>query len=633
MSSPGIIYYGFYNNPFLRYNDNKYKLKNKGKKHLQFICMDKECKTKIWTNLIDENAMEFYIIRMEGTCNHTKTLDIAQWNKLWAINEICMMTETYSKHEAYDNWCLFNPQYCTVFHDFYEVKNKLYRFNKCNTHSMLTTKQELTDLLSNTEYKYNYWGFNKRKQITHKQHNVLNHKFIFQANIFSGDIASSMIDIGDKVDTCDDGDFDEVMANEVGIKDNDNNDTMCVQELIQLRLDKIHNQNEINKLKESNKKIDSKLMLKVIPSEFDMLFYQGNGGNNDFQCFFTKRIISHLIKYHESICDFTFAVTPKFGIAANKDYVKYVQLFSCHFNPPNIDIDHVNEGIPTLFILMANKSRKLYRSAFQYVAKRLKDLGCDVQYKPNGEKRISAFDYELHEREEFASAFAIDVIKGCLMHFSGNVRKNFQIKGFHTFFKSKKKKHKQFILKYLMVRCISLLPESKVGDGWNLVKSEMLKSCPKGYKIKLRDFCGYFENTYINGLFKLSDWNFYRSDDRTQNIIERTHKKWLKKAGHHPLPIPFLDTLREIDALGHIRYLQIQQHAKTRLKAPDERLKEDNLSRLWDLLDINLITIKQFLTCTSVVLRTNFRVLDALYDKYDISYYIHSGDIHQHNEI
>ena len=136
----------------------------------------------------------------------------------------------------------------------------------------------------------------------------------------------------------------------------------------------------------------------------------------------------------------------------------------------------------------------------------------------------------------------------------------------------------------------------------------------------------------MDGLFKLSDWNFYRSTDRTQNVIERTHKKWLKKGGYHPLPLPFLDLLREIDALAHIRYLQINHYGKTRLKSPDEREKEDNLSRLWDLLDANLMNVKEFLTCSSVTLRTNFAALDALYDKHDITYYIHSGDFSENND-
>ena len=185
MSSLAIIYYAFYNNPFLRYNDNKYRLKNVGKDYFQFICTNKECKTKIWTNLINRGSTEFYIRRIDGVCDHSKTLNNEQWNKLWAINEICMMTQTYPKHEAYDNWCLSNPQICTLFYDFYEVKNKLYRFNQSNPHSMPKTKQEFTNLLSNTDYKYNFWGFNKRKQRLDKNYNDLNYKFIFQGNIFS----------------------------------------------------------------------------------------------------------------------------------------------------------------------------------------------------------------------------------------------------------------------------------------------------------------------------------------------------------------------------------------------------------------------------------------------------------------
>ena len=624
MLSPNIIYFGSHINPFLRYNDNKYILKNKGKDYIQFICTKKGiCKTKIWTNLVNIHSTEFHILKIDNECQHPKTLNEEQWNKLWAINEMCIMSQNVDKHVAYDDWLLSNPQHCTLFHDYYEVKNKLYRFTKSNPESMPTNEDQFTKLLTNTIYKYNYWGFNKRKQLLDKNYNDFNHTFIFQANICS--VSNLKIEKNDNNNQMN-------VDNDENNKNNDASSALPLQQIIQLRLDKVNNQREINKLNVINSKINSKLMLNTIPSEYDMIFYQGNGGNNDFQCFFTKRLIKHLDDCDESICDFTFAVTPTFGIAANKDLVKYVQLFCCHFKTSNIDMFHVHEAIPTLFILMANKSKKLYRSAFKYVVNRLRQLGCNVHNKPNDKKRICAFDYEIHERDEFAEAFAIDIVKGCLMHFSGNVRKNFQVKGFQALFKSKDKKHKRFIFTYTMIRCVSLLPEKSVYDGWEIVKAELMKLCPRGYKQKLNNFILYFENTYMDGLFKLSDWNFYRSDDRTQNVIERTHKTWLKKAGHHPLPIPFLNLLREIEALAHIRYLQIQQYGKTRLKSSDEREKEDHLSRLWDLYDSELISIKEFLTCSSFTLRTNFKALDTLYDKYDITYYIHSGDLSQDND-
>ena len=329
-------------------------------------------------------------MKTENVCNHSNTLDDHQWNKLWAINEMCIMSETVDKHIAYDNWLLANPQYSILFHDYYEVKNKLYRYSKSNQYSMPTNKEQFTNLLTNTEYKYNYWGFNKRKQMLNENRNNSNHAFIFQANIFNEVNVQSMINNT------------ETTIKNDGTISNDA-ETLSIQQIIQLRLDKINNQREINKLNETNHKIDSKLMLYTIPSEYDMLFYQGNGGNNDFQSFFTKRLIIHLNNCHESICDFTFAVTPTFGVAANKDLVKYVQIFSCHFKLPNIDKYNVNEAVPTLFILMSNKSRKLYRNAFKYVVKRLRELGCNVNHKPDDMKRVSAFDYEVHEREEFAT--------------------------------------------------------------------------------------------------------------------------------------------------------------------------------------------------------------------------------------
>ncbi len=332
----------------------------------------------------------------------------------------------------------------------------------------------------------------------------------------------------------------------------------------------------------------------------------------------------------EVLCDLTFAIVPGFSVAANKKSRPWAALFTAQFRSGRNTVDNVSETIPTLFILMNDRHRSTFKAAFEHVVARLALLfNYRLQKKNAYVKRIAAFDYEIAERDEYCKAFQIDVKKGCWMHLSGNIWQNFVKYGMKDALDYDKPGNRPFFHAYRKVKCLALLPLCEMENGWQLVRQELLDTVPHGFKGKLRSWIqDYFETYYIDGVYKLSDWNFYRDHDRTQGCIEVQHMIWHQSIGAHPLIWQFIEFLLREDALAQLRYEQIiANDGQTRWKRSSERTKEFHLTQLWDCLDHGRVSILQFLACASVAVSMKWKALDKLYETYGITYYIHSGDM------
>ncbi len=276
---------------------------------------------------------------------------------------------------------------------------------------------------------------------------------------------------------------------------------------------------------------------------------------------------------------------------------------------------------------MKDRNRKTFKKAFAYVRKRLALLGYNMQKKSENDKRIAAFDYEIAEREEYCIAFCIDVCQGCFMHFSNNIYTNMISYELKPALDYSKKKNRAFFHAYRQVKCIGLLPIHLQRKGWSIVKAKLKRTVPNGFKRALNNWItNYFELYYISGKhFALSDWNFWDEHNRTQGKIESGHKIWHHEVGSHPLIWKFVMWLQRIDALARLKYERIQANGgKTKLKKADEREKEDHLNRLWHCLHRKQISITIFLNCAAVAINMNWKLLQSLYEKYEIAYFIHN---------
>ena len=580
-------------------NENIYRYKGPPlKKPLdKYECQTALCHKALWIKRIDINDKnpDLSIEKMshEGhKNNHANNSPHEVWNKQLAIMEICFLSDHMSPHQAYRKYLLRNPDQSSLFHDYYEIKSRLYRRHRKFDEKQPDTKQALSVLLATTNYGKSYWENIKGEKIDKSSENTI---------------------------------FIEEKCNDDNIIDKSNPSFI-------LRTQKMKNELLINEIKQKNDAIDNKLKCYKSLSEYNYQFYQGNGGDDDFQVFFSPRLIHMLYHCYPALCDCTFAVTPKFGLKGEqKDKIFYKQLFSMCFIFEATDTEHVNEAMPALYILLANKSKALYKRAFEYTVNKLIEYGYNPKYKKDDKQRIVQFDYEKAERDTFTHSFHVDNAKGCFMHFSGNIRKNMIDKGLkNCIFDTQNKRLTEFGKIYRQIKCLSLLKVKDMRTGWKIIKRLLFEHLPttghtKGKRSDLQKFIEYFEKYYVgdNSVFRLEDWNFYNDKQRTQNLIERLHKTWLSMVEHHPWPLTFIRFLQEVDAWGLIRFKQLTKYRKTRWKHPQEREKEYQLDRLWKVYDEETIDIELFLEWSSMAIGKHWIALENQYNEYDVSYYMH----------
>ena len=399
--------------------------------------------------------------------------------------------------------------------------------------------------------------------------------------------------------------------------------------LLDIKINRITRLNQINHLQNDILQNNNNNFNRI--SEYDVQFYQGNDGTNDFHCWFTKRFILLLKNMHTTLCDATF-YTPKSINNTNNPSIPYLQFFSASMlwesKDPKI---YVNKLLPSLWILMKSKSADCYRRSFNYVVQRIKDISnYDVKNKGN-KLRIAAFDFEKAERNEFTKAFKVDTTWGCLYHFSKNLKKNWKLKGLEKFmgYETKNKHGKniyistEFGKNMRTIKCLSLLPIGKVPGAWKDVKKKLQKSLEYDELIqndndistKLNTFIDYFENTYIfeHATFPPSDWNFYRNHQRTQGLKEREHLEWKQLMGeYHPTIDRFVNTLKIIEQETDLelrRLIRYRNTTEPTQKIPKERAKEQILHILWDLYDANHIRTTSFLKLSSMTVSNRFDLL------------------------
>ena len=609
--------------PFLRYQNYRYRPRNKSttKPTVQFICSKTSCKKSVWINfyksdhqdcwMIVREQGEHYITKYGKQMIHKPNYTKEHWERRLATVEIILKIQKEgSHHETYNKFLRENPSQALLFHSYRDIKSKLYRSVTSNSNrTRITSKQQFSMYID----KYYKWNHFKHQNINSCDDTI------FKIN---GEYPKTLMESG--LNT----------TNDLG-----NN------RLRMLTNYKLENLKSINNLYKQNKQLTKQInMSRPIsfthaPSEIELLFYQGNGGNHDFQVWFTKRFVIQLINVFDLLCDCTFAITPRFTLSTNKTTIAYSQLFSaqtlyCATDPTQ----NVNEALPGLFILLDNKHSLTYRKAFKYTVNRIKEAyGYDVTQKRNL-KRKASFDYEIAERQEFCNAFSVDICGGCLFHLSSNFRKQIKKKKLSDAIQYKiEDENKNKITKftklghiYKQIKCIGLLPIDKMVQGWVYVREQLKINCPDVYNSQLIQYIEYIESNYINAdnkktTFSKQDWNFFRSQQRTQSQIERSHQNWVKKLGHHPPPDKFLRGLQEIDADTHVRCIQIYNDKITNKKKPQERLKEKHLNKLWNLIELNEIEIKDFLYCTSILMNFHWNKLKHVYDdiriQYDDSYF------------
>lgn len=96
-----------------------------------------------------------------------------------------------------------------------------------------------------------------------------------------------------------------------------------------------------------------------------------------------------------------------------------------------------------------------------------------------------------------------------------------------------------FLIRKLM--SLALLPQEEIESEYQRIKSEGLMFFENTrFEDKLRDFFNYFENEWLIGVFKISEWCVFGQRHRTNNMLESYHNQLKNDMGLRPTGVNFL---------------------------------------------------------------------------------------------
>lgn len=187
---------------------------------------------------------------------HPSTLPDNQWNRKKVINELIKELREGFVKDSYNDYILDNPIKALDIYGFSDISNKLYRTHRKRYGNIACkNNSELCEFFQ--KYPGNWW-------YTQRQ------------------ICSNLIQLNEETTNNDNSTF-EITE----IKENESNNDIQSQ-TIQSTINE--NEKKIAKLRKQNEHLKLKLKLNSIPTEYDMIFYQG-GDSDLYQLFFTKRAL------------------------------------------------------------------------------------------------------------------------------------------------------------------------------------------------------------------------------------------------------------------------------------------------------------------------------------------------------
>ncbi len=105
-----------------------------------------------------------------------------------------------------------------------------------------------------------------------------------------------------------------------------------------------------------------------------------------------------------------------------------------------------------------------------------------------------------------------------------------------------------------MLLALPFVPEAQVKDAFIFIRSE----APDVQRIQ--EFHTYFSSTWLEGLYPLTMWNFFKYDGpRTNNHVEGYHTRLVKEAGKsHPNIFEVVNLFRHEEASALVQAMQLE---------------------------------------------------------------------------
>jgi MULE transposase domain len=194
--------------------------------------------------------------------------------------------------------------------------------------------------------------------------------------------------------------------------------------------------------------------------------------------------------------DGTFSTCPK----------PYKQIVTIHGN-------YKDRVLPLAFCMLSSKTTALYREMFQQLQRHVRRItGNDLA------PGRAICDFEIALMTAIQSEFPDTTVHGCFFHFCQSLWRKVQELGLATLC-TQNRSVKKVIRK---VMSLGYLPTALVRMTFNLIYNSRSISRLMNTVPALRDFIAYFNQNYINGIFKPALWNVFDRDVdvRTNNHVE-----------------------------------------------------------------------------------------------------------------
>ena len=232
----------------------------------------------------------------------------------------------------------------------------------------------------------------------------------------------------------------------------------------------------------------------------------------------------------------------------------FYQLYVIHALKGGQDLFKNGHLLPSLFVLLPNKSEETYSRMWTKVS----------EFCPDACPTHLIVDFEKAAINAFSAHFTHTVVKGCFFHLCQNVWRKIQQFGLATRYKQ----DKEFAIRVRMLPSLAFATPTDIPELFNQLFIDLP---PEAYDLAL-----YFESTYIGRhtansalmsppLFPLQMWNQHfmvqNGLPRTTNAVEAWHRSFgCHISCHHPSIWKFLDKLKKEQGLvGLNRHFALQE--------------------------------------------------------------------------
>lgn len=359
---------------------------------------------------------------------------------------------------------------------------------------------------------------------------------------------------------------------------------------------------QILKLEQRRKRVQAMVQIKTDSSKSSLFFRKpGERGNILFVSDEALHILSEATIVTD---DGTFKVTPTIPTAneeeskqddssqhsssqevkkKKKKGVAFGQLFVFHgvFE----DRNKRKVTIPLAYGLLKGKNTEDYKEFFNQLDELMKEKNLSHDW----EILICDFEKALwNAARETILKNKNTVIQGCFFHKNQANMKKARELGLTKLFRQNKQMYSA-VRRLLMC---ALLPVDKVETVSNVILDEIQEMDAENES--LGSFIQYYKNTWFQR-FRVSDWNFFHVQNRTNNLHERWNRNFASKCGIHPSLLRFIQHIQQEDRVACEKYhalvhgcLEVKKRKKSR------QTHHDMINICWSQLESGQIEEFEF---------------------------------------